>query len=116
MEKRKLVNLLLRISIASVFLYAAASATLNPNNWIGYLPQFLRNIFPAKYLLWLFSFYELLLSLWILSGKKTFYAGILSAITLMGIITTNLGALDITFRDLAIFFAALALTLESKGK
>lgn len=114
MDKKNLVNVLLRISIASVFLYAVVSATLNPDNWIGYLPQFLRNIFPAKYLLLSFSFYELILSLWILSGKKTFYAAIISAVTLLGIIVTNIGALDITFRDFAIFFAALALAVDSK--
>ncbi|HKC14841.1 MAG TPA: hypothetical protein VKC89_02680 [Patescibacteria group bacterium] len=114
MDKRNLVNLLLRISIASVFLYAAVSATLNPDNWIGYLPQYLKNLFPAKQLLLAFSFYEVALSLWILSGKKGFYAGLLSAATLLGIIVTNFRAIDITFRDLAIFFSSIALAIDSK--
>lgn len=114
MYKRKTVSLLLRIGLAGVFLYAAVSASINPDNWIGYLPQFLRNVFPAKTLLVLFNIYETVLSVWLLSGWKTFYSAILSVLTLIGIIVTSLGALDITFRDFGLLFTAIALALDSK--
>ncbi len=119
MYNPKAVLILLRLSIASVFLYAAIASTLAPYNWIGYIPQFLRNIFPGNILLGFFSLYELVLSVWILSRKKTFYAAILAAATLIGIIVSNISQADILFRDFAIFFAALALavaTLEGKNR
>lgn len=116
MHNQKAVLLLLRISIASVFLYAAVAATLEPYNWIGYLPSGLRQIFPAAQLLMAFSLYELVLSIWILSGRKTFHAALLAAFTLLGIIGSNLTETDILFRDFAILFAAVALAAGTYGK
>ncbi|HVZ12232.1 MAG TPA: hypothetical protein VG965_04340 [Patescibacteria group bacterium] len=108
-QNQKAVNLLLRISIASVFLYAAVAATLQPQNWIWYIPQILRNMFPGPLLLLSFSAYQAILSIWILSGKKTFYAASLACLTFIGIIVANINSIDILFRDLTIFFASLAL-------
>lgn len=112
MSTAKLVSLFLRLSIASVFLYAAVGATLQPYNWIGFLPQFATNIIPASVLLPLFSLYQLILAIWVLTGWKTFYAGLLACVTLLGIIVANWGDVDVLFRDFAIFFAALALAAE----
>ena len=114
MRNEKLALFLLRLGIASVFLYAVIAATLEPFNWIGYLPQFLRNIFPAEILLRLFSAYQVVLSLWLLWGKKIFWASLLSIITFIAIITVNIGSLDIVFRDIAILFAALSLAVISR--
>ena len=117
MKYYKLALFLLRVGIASVFLYAAIAAYLEPHNWVGYLPQFLRNIFPSNTLLMLFGAYQVILSLWLLWGKKTFWAAILSILTFIAIITGNIGSLDIVFRDIAILFAVLSLavlTYESK--
>lgn len=117
MHNPKAVSLLLRLSIASVFLYAAFAATLQPQNWVWYIPQFARNMFPAQLLLGGFSFYQVVLSLWILSGRKTFYAASLASVTFIGIIMANLGVIDVLFRDFAIFFASLALAVGSyKGE
>lgn len=106
-----LVLLLLRIGIAAVFLYAALGATFQPDNWIGYIPPFVNMFFPAKQLLIGFSFFQFLLCIWILTGWQGFYAGLVAAITLLAIIIANLSGLDIVFRDIAIFFAALALMI-----
>ncbi len=116
MHNQKIVFLLLRISIASVFLYAAIAATLQPNNWIYFLPQFLVHLFPATTLLHVFSLFQLILSLWVLSGWKTLFAASLAALTLLGIITVNWGSIDILFRDFAIFFSAIALIVGSYKK
>lgn len=110
----KYAVILLRTGIASVFIYAAVAAMLNPSNWIGYLPQYLRNIFPSSLLLKSFSFYELALGVWLLTGWKSFYSAVFSSLTLFGIIITNLGAFDITFRDVAILFSSISLALVSK--
>ena len=45
---------------------------------------------------------------------NSFLAGLISAATLLGIIVFNLGALDIVFRDIGLFFAALALAFLSR--
>lgn len=111
---KKLPLLFLKLSIASVFLYAAVAATLQPFNWIGFIPQFATVIAPADILLRFFSLYQLLLALWVLSGRKAFLSSLVSAVTLLGIIVANWGDLDILFRDFAIFFAALALAFSSK--
>lgn len=110
----KYALIFLRIGIASVFLYAAVAATFNPSSWIGYIPQFMRNILPGEILLRFFSFYEFVLGIWLLTGWRTFYSAILSSLTLFGIIVTNLGVFDITFRDVAILFSSISLALISK--
>lgn len=115
LQNQKLVSILLRLSIASVFLYAAISATLQPDNWIWYIPQVFRDMFPGDLLLKGFSLGQFVLSVWLLSGKKTFLAASLASLTILGIIAANYKDLDIFFRDFAIFFAALALAVGSYG-
>lgn len=114
MKQQTLVVLFLRLSIATVFLYAAVGAYLQPYNWIGFIPQFAEKIAPTATLLQVFSLYQLLLALWILIGWKQFFSALLASITLLAIIVANWGDLTILFRDFAIFFAALALVVFSK--
>jgi hypothetical protein len=116
MKREDLISLLLRLSIASVFAYAAVAAFIEPYNWIGYFPKFLFTFFQPTLLLHGFSFFQLLLALWIMSGWKTFLATCLAAITLLAIIIANLSQTDILFRDFAIFFAACALAVTSLKK
>ncbi len=111
---KPLISFLLRLGIAIPFLYAAIAATLDPNSWIGFFPPWLQSILPGGVLLGLFSLYELALSLWLLSGKKTYYAGGLASLTLLAITITNLTVLDIVFRDLGLLLAAIALTILHK--
>lgn len=92
-----------------MFLYAAVAATLDPSAWVGFFPEFISALIPGTLLISLFSLFELGLGLWLLSGRKVFYAGLCAAATLLAIIVTNITLLDIVFRDIAIFFAALAL-------
>jgi uncharacterized membrane protein YphA (DoxX/SURF4 family) len=114
LDKPGLPALLLRVSLAVIFLYAAASSFANPREWIGYLPGVLVERFPAELLLKGFSVFELLLAAWLLSGVYTRYAALLAAATLGGIVVTNFELFMITFRDIALIFAALALAAMSK--
>ncbi len=113
-SQHHLVSWLLRIGLAFVFLYAAISSFVNPDAWIGFFPAFLVSIVPAGFLLGGFSVYEIVLALWLLSGRWLMYAGYLAAATFAGIVLTNPGVLDLTFRDVGLFFAALALALLSR--
>ncbi|HLD80305.1 MAG TPA: hypothetical protein VJA18_07130 [Candidatus Nanoarchaeia archaeon] len=112
----KLASFILRVGLAVPFLYAAVAATLQPEAWIGFMPQFLQNIFPAYLLLGAHSSLNIILGLWLLSGWKTTYAAALSALTLLTITLTNLGALDIIFRDIGLFLAAVSLALLHSKK
>lgn len=116
MTQEKISIWLLRLGIAGVFLYAGVASLLYPQNWIGYLPTFFSSIIPNNLLLLGFSFYELVLAGWILSGKKTFFAGSIACVTLVGIIVVNIHDIDILFRDIAIIFAASALAVSSYKK
>lgn len=103
--------LLLRIGLAIIFLYAAVGSLTNPQEWIGFLPGILRDMFPADLLLKVFSGYEALLVAWLLSGVYVRFAAILCAATLGGIVVSNFQLFEITFRDIALIFAALALAI-----
>ncbi|MBI2446915.1 MAG: DoxX family membrane protein [Parcubacteria group bacterium] len=114
MSERKIAIFLLRLGLAFVFFYAAIFSFLNPNDWIGFFPIFIRDILSVQFLLITFSFYELILGFWLISGKWQFYAGLISAATLLGIIIFNFGAFDIVFRDVGLFFASLAFVFLSR--
>jgi len=101
--------LLLRGGLAVIFLYAAISSFVNPDDWAGYLPGILTDRVDVDLLLKGFSVYELALAAWLLSGVYVRYAALLCAATLLGIIVSNFSLFAITFRDIALVFAALAL-------
>jgi len=94
-------------------LYAAVQTTLHPADWTWFFPTFLRNPVPHQVLLSGFSLYEIVISIWLLTGWRLLYSSSLAALTLPGIIVFNPASLDIVFRDVAIFFTAAALTASS---
>ncbi|SRR3989338_6935017 len=110
-DRMKLASFTLRAGLATVFLYASISALLNPLSWAGYVPIFIKQIIPVNLFLTIHSFAELILAFWLLSGKKIFYAALLSVLALLSIIIFNLTALDIVFRDISIMLSALALMI-----
>ena len=110
-----LTSFILRTGLAVVFLYAGIAAFISPNNWIGYIPEFIGNFITKAFILTIFSAYEVILALWLLSGKKQFIASIFSSITLICIIIANITILDIVFRDIAILLMAVALGALTYG-
>lgn len=104
-------NVLLRVGLAVVLLYAAVASTLDPDEWKGFLPVLLTDIADANMLLAAFSIYELLLAVWLLSGVCVRYAAMLCAVTLAGIVVSNVSLFAISFRDIGLMFAAVALAL-----
>ena len=115
-DKLTLISFFLRVGLAVVFLYAAISSFLSPLSWIGFFPLWLRNIIPDTILLFTFSIYEFILSLWLFSSWRAYYAALFSGLTLLAIIAGNIGALDIVFRDVAIFLMAVTLAILHKEK
>ncbi|HEU5122015.1 MAG TPA: DoxX family membrane protein [Candidatus Saccharimonadales bacterium] len=107
----RLAPLFLRLGLSIVFIYAAVASTVSPSEWIGYLPAPLKATFPAEGLLMVFSVYELILAVWLLSGVYVRYAALLTALTLTGIVVSNFSLLSISFRDIGLIFAAIALVV-----
>lgn len=99
----------MRIGLSVTFVYASISALLQPALWIDYMPHFLTVIAPAKLLLDSFSIFQLLLALWLVSGRQLWAAGLIAALLLIGIVVTSPSLFVITFRDLGLGLCALAL-------
>lgn len=104
-------QLLLRIGLAVVFLYAALSSLVSPRDWVGYVPDVARLLLPAETVLMILAVFELLLAAWLISGIYVRYAALVAAALLAGVTLSNLTLLPISFRDIGLFFAALALAL-----
>ena len=111
MNKEKIVSLLLRAGIAFTLIYASIAGFLNPGAWVGFIPDFIDKMFGAELSLKMNGVIEIILALWILSGKKIFYPALISGIFMFGIIMLNLGAFDILFRDVAVLLMAAALAV-----
>lgn len=107
---------LMIIGLVAVLLYAAINSFMHPDDWVGYFPHWMRGIVPESLLLNGFSLFEIVLSLWLLSRKYLFYSAVLTALLMFGIMVFNPSQLIITFRDVAILFAALALAVLNYKK
>lgn len=116
MEKTNLISFFLRLALSIPFLYAAIAAFLTPESWIGFLPSWVGIIMPVEIALGAFSIYQIVLSLWLLSGKWLKYSSLLASLTLLGITVFNVGVLDIVFRDVGLLLAAVSLTLLAYEK
>lgn len=106
----KKVYLLLRIGVAFAFIYPAISSFINPTAWIGFLPAFV----ATETLLFIWGVIQIILALWILSGKKIFIPSIIASLALLGVILFNFTQIDIIFRDIVIFLVTIALAIYSK--
>ncbi len=104
-------ELLLRLGVAFSFLFPPANALLDPYSWVGYFPSFVRDLGPEMVLLHVFGVIEVIIGLWILSGRKVFVPSIVATVMLLAIVAFNLGDFQVLFRDIAIAAAALSLAL-----
>jgi uncharacterized membrane protein YphA (DoxX/SURF4 family) len=104
----------LRLGLAFIFLYASISSLVHPAVWVGFLPLFMTKIIAATTLLKGVALYQLVLAVWLLSGQFVRYAALLAAVTLAGIVATNVGDLITTFRDIGLICMAAALFLLEK--
>ena len=104
----------LRIGLAFVFIYAAVAAYLDPKSWVWYIPEFLGSLELRGKLLYLHEIANLTIGLWLISGKKTFYASIICCLALAAIILVNLTSFFVVFRDVGLLFSAVALAFLSK--
>ena len=100
---------LLRIGLAFVYSYAAIEIKFNPGNFLKYTPGIIETIMPIHWFLVAFSLFEILLSIWLISGKHTKYPALISFLLMAGIIIPNMTYFAVLFRNVAIALASLAL-------
>lgn len=109
-------NLLLRVGVSLAFLYPPFDALANPDSWIGYFPKFVHLAAQPLgvsdlVLLHGFGIIEVVIALWILSGKKIFWPSLAATAMLVAIVVFNLPQFEVLFRDLSIAAASLALAV-----
>ncbi len=107
-------DLILRVGVAFVFLYPAIAGMINPTEWIGYFPKFMRGIIPDSFLLGGFEGVEVVIALWILSGKKIFWPSVVATLMLVSIVVFNGSNFEELFRDIGLAAATLSLALRHK--
>lgn len=116
MNKEKFVILLLRLGVAFAFIYPAISAWIEPNNWIGYFPTWMKGYVKDAILLHAFGVTEIIIGFWILYGKKIFIPSVLASLYLAAIIVLNLNSFDVIFRDVSILAVSVALVIKASDK
>ena len=103
----------LRIGIAFVFGYAVFAFFSGASNWSQFYPRWAADIVSADIFLSVFSVYEVMLVIWLLSGKWLSTAALIAAVTIFLLTAVNLHLFDILFRNVAIFCSAVALMFLS---
>lgn len=109
--KIKLACQFLRFGLAFAFVFASVGIYLDPESFLHYIPDTVQNEHFLNYFLLIFAVMEILMSVWLLSGWQVRYAAFLSFVIMISIVVFNLDYLFILFRNIAISFAALALTV-----
>ncbi len=110
----KIADILLRVGVAFAFLYPPINALFDPTAWFGYFPSFIRHLAPEPVLLHGFGLLEVVIALWILSGKKIFWPCLAATALLLVIVGSDLADFQVVFRDVSIAAAALALAVAHR--
>lgn len=107
-------SFLIRIGLIFVFGWAAIFMSISPDKYLHYMPTWVEFLMPRALALHIFSAYEVLLCIWLASGIKTRYSGLLAALTIAALTGFNFSEFSVLFRNVSIFFSALALAAMSK--
>ncbi|MGH7141293.1 MAG: hypothetical protein ACREGH_01500 [Minisyncoccia bacterium] len=109
-------TILLRIGVAFAFLYPPFDSLFHPDAWYGFFPPFMTGYFSESVMLTLWGILEVVIALWILSGKKIFLPSLAAVVLLVLIVFFNFSLLEIVFRDIAIALTAATLAWWSFQK
>ena len=104
-------DIILRFGLAFSFLYPPINAFWDPYSWVGYLPLFAQGYVPDLVLLHAFGILEIVIALWLISGKYVFIPSVAACGILLLIVVMNLPQFPILFRDLSIGTIALTLVI-----
>jgi len=112
MKREELAKPVLRIALALVFLYFGFSQVINPDAWVGFVPE---NLVPANLtannLVMANAILELCLGIFMIIGLYTRFSSIILAIHLIGI-ASSLGFTPLGVRDFGLCVATLVVYLN----
>jgi hypothetical protein len=111
MSKQQAVSLLLRLGLAFAFFYGAAASILRPDDWASYFPSILKTYLSNMFLLRSFEAIEILLGIWLISGKRVFVPSVISVAILLLAALVNIGTTDMAFLGISLTTAALSLSI-----
>jgi uncharacterized membrane protein YphA (DoxX/SURF4 family) len=107
---------LIQFGLAFTLLYAGIDSFWHTNDWLGFVPQWVENFgTPIRLALHMHAVVEIILGLWLLSGWRLRWAGLLAALDMLVII--GIGGLSremflITFRDVGLVFMGIFLAVD----
>ncbi|MEK7662538.1 MAG: hypothetical protein AAB355_03570 [Patescibacteria group bacterium] len=114
MEREKFSTFLLRAGVAFSFVFPPINAFFDPDSWLGYFPKFMMGIVPDTALLHGFGVLEIIIAVWIISGRKIFIPSAMATLMLIAIVIFNQGNFQVLFRDISISLMSLSLALMNR--
>lgn len=103
-----------RIGLGIVFLWFGIDKFINPEIWLGLIPNWILAIFPSTDINYMYfhGVIESIIGLLLISGKILRLSSTIAAIILIGIIF-SLGYGDLAVRDFGLLTIAIALMVKS---
>jgi len=101
-------HILLRISLALVFLWFGISQLYAPLNWIGFVPTLLSSLYSVHVLVILNGLVEVILGLMMIFGVYLRFASLLLGVHLT-MIGLSIGYMAVAVRDIGLGLAILAV-------
>lgn len=109
MQSNNIGKIILRISLAIVFLYFGVMQLKDPSSWSGFVPDFVQFSFLSANNIVVFNgFMEVVLGTFLLVGLYVRFASIIMSLHLFGI-AFSIGFSPLGVRDFGLAFATLAL-------
>ena len=109
MNSRELANIILRVSLALVFIYFGFSQVRDPGAWSGFVPDFLKVSGISGNNVVIFNgVLELILGTFLITGLYVRFSALILAVHLFGI-AFSIGFSPLGVRDFGLAFATLAL-------
>jgi len=105
----------LRIAMALVFFWFAINQLIAPEDWTGYLPEFLANTANPVIFIYANAVFEIIFGTLLILGIYTRLAAFLLGIHLLGISIT-LGWTAVAIRDYGLALATLSIVLTGPDK
>lgn len=104
--------LILRFGLAFVFIYAGVKSLTDPTAWIGFVPLWAENFISREMFLTVHGAAEIIMAIGLISG---IWLPIFSGTAFLSLISIAVfyGVDEVTFRDVGLAAAALALFFQS---